>query len=152
MWHKHRPTVDDETAGEARPALPAPSCRSRSWTWLKDYFHRLRKDPETQKRHIAGTLFAILVSWVALAHAVLSEAVLVQKRYTNPDLTKDDLEYRQVQGTTSVQVSAVLGAITGFMFGPFVLLWGYQIQPIITVFNAFMSSGIGAFMHSVEHM
>ena len=151
MWHKHEPAEVEATAEEATKQ-PGRSCRSRAWAWLKDYIHRLRHDPDTQKRHVAGTLFTILVCWIALAHAVLSDAVLVQKRYSNPDLTKDDLEYRQLSGRTSVQISAVLGAVTGFMFGPFVLLWGYQIQPIITVFNAFMSSGIGPFMHSVEHM
>ena len=113
-------------------------------------------DGKAKRRYVtSGVVFGGALIWLVLAVTILKDTFTALKfEHGNGDARDEMYEQRLARRESGAEVNetAIIGAIIGFVLGPIMLVWGYQIVPLVIVCNAFISSGVSNFIVSLAHM
>jgi hypothetical protein len=113
--------------------------------------------PKQRRRYVtSGVVAGGAIVWCVLAATIMADTLKALKfDPKNPGAKDGSFEARMAARANAgedVNETAVIGAIIGFVLGPIMLVWGYQVVPLVIVCNAFISSGVSSFVESVAYM
>lgn len=112
--------------------------------------------PKQRRRYVTSGMVATgAIVWCVLATTILADTYKALKYDPkNPSMKDGSFDARMARANAGgdVNETAVIGAIIGFVLGPIMLVWGYQVVPLVIVCNAFISSGVSSFVESVAYM
>eukprot|EP00935_MAST-01C_sp_MAST-1C-sp1_P001226 g1226.t1 len=132
-------------AKEQKKPLPCCLVRIHRWWWSLS--------PHVRKRLLL-MLFAgsCLIAWIVGTATMLRDAYT--RMYIDPDtgVERLDEDVQQARGEgEEYSHAALVSALVGYVLGPLMLLYGYQIEPLVIVANALMSAGAGDVIESLQN-
>ena len=110
-----------------------PCCLIRLYQWWCSL------SPHTRKRYLIITFAGCsILAWIVGTATIMRD--VYNQLYVDPDTgeVRQDEELRsnaRVEGD-EVSHAALASAVTGYVLGPLMLLFGYQVEPLVVVCNA----------------
>jgi hypothetical protein len=94
----------------------------------------------------------VLIAWVVGTATLLQD--VYEEIYFDPDTgtAREDDQMNEFAEEGEVSHAALVSAIIGYCLGPLMLLYGYQIEPLVIVSNALISSGAGNIVMDLQNV
>ena len=109
-----------------------------------------------EKRYfiLKWSIIITVICWLVVVNTLLKDAYDEVQRIREINKTRKDdrFENKAHVSKGDATETALIAAICGWIFGPYLVLYGYQIMALIVVINAFAASGLQGYVTKVQQV